>query len=76
MTGFVGYSCDRINKFKELKKNVFHEKNGWFAKKEETSLTMPSTVNTTMCSAGTFMALENLYQDTHDKIVDLREICS
>lgn len=71
MTGFLGYSGDRFNQFKEIKVKVFHEKNGWFTKPEDTSLTVPSTVNTTMCAAGTIMALDVLYSETTEKVVNL-----
>jgi hypothetical protein len=75
MTGFLGYSNDRFKQFKEIKVKVFHEKNGWFTKPEDTSLTVPSTVNTTMCAAGTIMALDVLYSETTEKVVGLCKTC-
>ena len=73
MAKFLGYSSDRLGDFKEMKKKIFHEKNGWFVQREDTSLNMSSTINTTACAEfGTMMALDDLFSSTSEKLQDLR----
>jgi hypothetical protein len=73
MTNFLGYSNNKFQKFKDIKVKVFHEKNGWFAKREDTSLTMNSTINTTLCAEmSTLSSLDDIFSDTNSKIIELR----
>lgn len=71
---FIGYSRNRFEKFKKEKVRIFREKNGWFAKNEDSSLTMNSTVNNfSICESGTIMALDLLYNDNNEKMAEIRE---
>lgn len=76
-TAYRGYSNNRFEEFKKEKVRLFREKNGWFSKKEEMSLTMNSTINNfSVCENGTIMALDLLYSDNNEKMDEIRKNCN
>ena len=75
-TEFIGYSRNRFDEFKKEKVRIFREKNGWFAKQEDSSLNMNSTQNNfSVCESGTIMALDLLYSDNTEKMNEIRQNC-
>lgn len=73
-SNFLAYGNDRFEAFKKEKVRIFREKNGWFAKQEESSLNDNTLMtNFSICDGGTVMALDLLYNDNRDKISEIRD---
>jgi hypothetical protein len=65
---FVGYSKDRFEVFRKHKEELFHMKHGRFANKN-TSLS--NSKESTMVEPGSFFAIDNLFEETNEKIASL-----
>jgi SNARE domain len=70
--GFAGYSRDRFEVFRQQKEEIFHQKYGRFATKKPESLV--NSRDSTMSDPGPLFAMENLFDDSKDKLNALETI--
>lgn len=68
---FKGYSNDRYETLRKQKEELFHQKYGRFANKNS-SLT--NSKESTMMEPGALFAMDNLFEDTGEKMFALSSI--
>lgn len=66
---FTGYSKDRFEAFRKHKEDLFHMKYGRFANK---NASLSNSKESTMVEPGSFFAIDNLFEETNEKIAALR----
>lgn len=64
----MGYSKDRFEAFRKHKEELFHMKHGRFANK---SASLSNSKESTMVEPGSFFAIDNLFEETNEKITAL-----
>jgi hypothetical protein len=74
---YTGYANDRTAQFKKEKEEIFHLKHGRFAQKPTGSTTssLSNSRESTMLEPGAQFALDNLFEDSAEKLFALGSIC-
>lgn len=70
---FVGFSRNRFEVFRQEKEDIFHKKYGRFASKNSVSLGLSKEI--TMVEPGALFVMENLFEDSQEKLTALGSIC-